>query len=235
MPSKESESHEEFKLLYIKSNLIQTPEIAVMQAQKEIAHYGARVQDMFGKVEAILGTTDSERIEQIKQDIEREEEVTDEAEISIARFLEQVSDGHLSYDSKMKVMQMLREIGEIESIGDSCYRMARTVQRRQEQGHHFDDNQQRHLNEMVALCNNALNQMNVLLSEPLEQHDLTQSYNYENSINIMRDKLKAENTQAVNDRRYDYALGTAYADLIGELEKMGDYIINVVEARFGKM
>ena len=235
LPSKESESHEEFKLLYIKSNLIQTPEIAVMQAQKEIAHYGARVQDMFGMVQSIISATGSERIDQIHQEIEREENVTDEAEISIARFLEQVSDGHLSYDSKTKVRQMLREIGEIESIGDSCYRMVRTVQRREQQGRQFDADQMQHLNEMVALCNNALTQMNVLLAEPLEHHDLTQSYDYENSINVMRDRLKAQNTQAVNDRRYDYALGTAYGDLVGELEKMGDYVINVVEARFGKM
>ena len=208
LPGKESDSTEEFKLLYIKSNLIQTPEIAVMQAQKEIAHYGKRVQDMFGMVQDLLNERDADRIEQIYQHIEREEDVTDQAEISIARFLEQVSDGHLSDDSKMKVRQMLREIGEIESIGDSCYRMARTIQRREQQGRQFDEEQQRHLGEMVGMCNNALTQMNLVLGEPLDSHDLGQSYYYENNINSMRDQLKSDNTRAVNERKYDYALGT---------------------------
>ena len=235
LPGKESDSTEEFKLLYIKSNLIQTPEIAVMQAQKEIAHYGKRVQDMFAKVQDMINERDADRIEQLHQDLEREEDVTDQAEISIARFLEQVSDGHLSDDSKMKVRQMLREIGEIESIGDSCYRMARTIQRREQQGRQFDEEQQRHLGEMVGMCNNALTQMNLVLGEPLDSHDLGQSYYYENNINSMRDQLKSDNTRAVNERKYDYALGTAYSDLVGELEKLGDYVINVVEARFGQM
>ncbi len=235
LPGKESDSNEEFKLLYIKSNLIQTPEIAVMQAQKEIAHYGKRVQDMFAKVQDMINERDADRIEQLHQDLEREEDVTDQAEISIARFLEQVSDGHLSDDSKMKVRQMLREIGEIESIGDSCYRMARTIQRREQQGRQFDEEQQRHLGEMVGMCNNALTQMNLVLGEPLDSHDLGQSYYYENNINSMRDQLKSDNTRAVNERKYDYALGTAYSDLVGELEKLGDYVINVVEARFGQM
>ena len=235
LPGKESDSTEEFKLLYIKSNLIQTPEIAVMQAQKEIAHYGRRVQDMFAKVQDMINERDADRIEQLHQDLEREEDVTDQAEISIARFLEQVSDGHLSDDSKMKVRQMLREIGEIESIGDSCYRMARTIQRREQQGRQFDEEQQRHLGEMVGMCNNALTQMNLVLGEPLDSHDLGQSYYYENNINSMRDQLKSDNTRAVNERKYDYALGTAYSDLVGELEKLGDYVINVVEARFGQM
>ena len=235
LPTKENDSKEEFKLLYIKSNLIQTPEIAVMQAQKEIAHYGIRVQEMFNRVHDMLGLQDSEQIEKMHQEIELEEDVTDQAEISIARFLEQVSDGHLSDDSKMKVRQMLREIGELESIGDSCYRMARTIHRRDQQGRQFDATQQRHLEQMVALCQGALSQMNVLLDEPRDNHDMRLSYYYENNINSMRDKLKAENTMAVNERKYDYALGTAYSDLVGELEKMGDYIINVVEARFGHM
>lgn len=235
LPDKEQDEHEAFKLLYIKANLIQTPEIAVMQAQKETAHYGKRVQELFGLVQGMLNERNSDKIEEFYQQIEREEDVTDEAEISIARFLEQVSDGHLSDESKMKVRQMLREIGEIESIGDSCYRLARTIQRRSSQGREFLDSQQQHLNEMMALCEKALNQMNIVLEERLEDHDLKQAYYYENQINTLRDQLRADNARAVDERQYDYALGTAYGDLVGELEKLGDYVINVVEARFGQM
>ena len=235
LPDKDNGEHESFKLLYIKANLIQTPEIAVMQAQKETAHYGKRVQEMFDLVQTMLNEHDGDKIEEIFQQIEREEDGTDEAEISIARFLEQVSDGHLSNESKMKVRQMLREIGEIESIGDSCFRLARTIQRRSHQGRDFNETQQQRLNEMMALCENALGQMNLVLEERLEEHDLRQAYYYENQINTLRDQLKADNAKAVDERQYDYALGTAYGDLVGELEKLGDYVVNVVEARFGQM
>ncbi|MDY6300339.1 MAG: Na/Pi cotransporter family protein [Bacteroidales bacterium] len=235
LPDKEKGEDEQFKLLYIKANLIQTPEIAVMQAQKETAHYGKRAQKMFGMIQDMLNERDSDRIEEIYQHIEQEEDVSDEAEITIARFLEQVSDGHLSDESKMKVRQMLREIGEIESIGDSCYRLARTILRRHQQGREFDERQRQHLNEMTALCDNALTQMNLVLEHRLEDLDLKQSYYYENQINTMRDKLKSDNAKAVDEHQYDYALGTAFGDLVGELEKLGDYVVNVVEARFGQM
>lgn len=235
LPDKEKGESEQFKLLYIKANLIQTPEIAVMQAQKETAHYGKRAQKMFGMIQDMLNERDSDRIEEIYQHIEQEEDVSDEAEITIARFLEQVSDGHLSDESKMKVRQMLREIGEIESIGDSCYRLARTILRRHQQGREFDERQSQHLNEMTALCDKALTQMNLVLEHRLEDLDLKQSYYYENQINTMRDKLKSDNAKAVDEHQYDYALGTAFGDLVGELEKLGDYVVNVVEARFGQM
>ena len=235
LPDKKEGEHEDFKLLYIRDNLIQTPEIAVMQAQKETAHYGKRVQEMFNLVQTMQNEHDSDKIEEIFQQIERDEDVTDQAEISIARFLEQVSDGHLSDESKMKVRQMLREIGEIESIGDSCYRLARTIQRRNHQGRDFNDDQQQNLNQMMALCEKALAQMNLVLEERLEDHDMRQSYYYENQINTLRDQFKADNAKAVDERQYDYALGTAYGDLVGELEKLGDYVVNVVEARFGQM
>jgi phosphate:Na+ symporter len=190
---------------------------------------------MFDTVQEMLNEKDSQRIEEIYQEIERKEDASDEAEINIARFLEQVSDGHLSYDTKSKIRQMLREIGELESIGDSCYRLARTIHRREQQGKTFDENQQQNLLEMMSMCDKALSQMNLVLSEPLEQHHLRETYYYENHINSMRDRLKAENVTAVNERKYDYALGTAYGDLVGELEKLGDYVVNVVEARFGQM
>ena len=235
LPDKKEGEHEDFKLLYIRDNLIQTPEIAVMQAQKETAHYGKRVQEMFNLVQTMQNEHDSDKIEEIFQQIERDEDVTDQAEISIARFLEQVSDGHLSDESKMKVRQMLREIGEVESIGDSCYRLARTIQRRNHQGRDFNDDQQQNLNQMMALCEKALAQMNLVLEERLEDHDMRQSYYYENQINTLRDQFKADNAKAVDERQYDYALGTAYGDLVGELEKLGDYVVNVVEARFGQM
>ena len=235
LPGKKDQHEESFKLLYIKANLIQTPEIAILQAQKETAHFGQRMEQMFGIVHNMLNEKDKNRREDIYQDIEREEDVSDEAEIAIARFLEQVSEGHLSDDSKVKIRQMLKEIGELESIGDSCYRLARTINRRDQQGKEFDTEQHQHLTEMMSLCHQALARMNEVLSKRIETQDIRETYHYENKINAMRDRLKADNVTAVNERKYDYAQGTAYSDLVGELEKLGDYVVNVVEARFGQM
>ena len=233
-PKQEAKS-EAFKLLYIKANLIQTPEIAVLQAQKETAHMGERTQEMFGMVRQMLKAEGTEQIEKCFTDIEREEDVTDEAEIVIARYLEQVSDGHLSDSTKMKIRQMLREIGELESIGDSCYRLARTMNRCGQQQLRFTPLMNSQIIEMMALCEKALTQMNTLLRDSIDNHDLKATYYYENNINTMRDRLKDANVRAVNERQYDYALGTAFNDMVGELEKLGDYIVNVAEARFGQM
>ncbi len=235
LPDKGDGNEEHFKLQYIKSHLIQTPEIAILQAQKETAHYGQEVQQMFGLVKDMMQVNDSDKLEEIFREIEKEEDSSDEAEINIARFLEQVSDGHLSDDSKNKTRQLLREIGELESIGDSCFRLGRTICRRDEQGKAFDEQQQSRLFEMMSLCEEALTQMNQVLNEPIDQHDIRQTYYYENKINNMRDTLKNWNINAVNDHQYDYAVGTAFGDLVGELEKLGDYIVNVVEARFGQL
>jgi phosphate:Na+ symporter len=235
LPNKHEPVHESFKLQYIKSNLIQTPEIAVLQAQKETAHYGRRVQQMFAMVREMLLEKDEDNIQLKFEDIEREEQVTDEAEIVIARFLEQVSEGHLSDDSKMKTRQMFREIGELESIGDSCYRLARTMHHRGQLGNQLDEMLIERIQQMMSICDKALTQMNTVLADPLEDNELRQTYYYENILNKMRDDFKADNMRAVNDKQYGYSIGTTFGDLVGELEKLGDYVVNVVEARFGTM
>ena len=235
LPDKGNANQEHFKLQYIKANLIQTPEIAILQAQKEVAHYGQEMQQMFQLIKEMLLAEDDNRRKEIFDIIEKEEDSSDEAEITIARFIEQVADGHLSDDSKTKTRQLLREIGELESIGDSCYRLARTIYRRDQLGKTFDSDQQGKLIDMISLCHLALQQMNTVLSKPINEQDIRETYFHENRITDMRDSLRAWNINAVNDREYDYATGTAFGDLVGELEKLGDYIVNVVEARFGEM
>ena len=235
LPDKGNANQEHFKLQYIKANLIQTPEIAILQAQKEVAYYGQEMQEMFQLIKEMLLAEDDNRRKEIFDIIEKEEDSSDEAEITIARFIEQVADGHLSDDSKTKTRQLLREIGELESIGDSCYRLARTIYRRDQLGKTFDSDQQGKLIDMISLCHLALQQMNTVLSKPINEQDIRETYFHENRINDMRDSLRAWNINAVNDREYDYATGTAFGDLVGELEKLGDYIVNVVEARFGEM
>ena len=144
-----------------------------------------------------------------------------------------MSEDHVSDATKHKIRQMMREVGELESIGDACYNLARTFKRKQESGKRLTAHQQQQLDTMMVLCDDALTQMNIIMSGHRNEHDIRDTYKIENDINQMRDRLKAGNIHAVNNHEYDYALGTIFADLISECEKLGDYVVNVVQARFG--
>jgi phosphate:Na+ symporter len=230
----EARQEEEFRLQYIQANLMQTPEISVLQAQKETAHFGQRVQQMFGMVRKLLEEQDDDKFQQLYNKVAHQEDITDKMEIEIARYLEQVSNNHLSDITKQKVRQMLREISELESIGDACYNLARTLNRRHESGKDFTPALYDKLRRMMQLTDEALTQMNNVMTGHSREHDIRDTYRIENDINQLRQQLKAENVKAVNDHDYDYAIGTMYTDMVGECEKLGDYVVNVVQARFGK-
>ena len=232
LPKKE-EPKEELRLQYIQGNLIQTPEIAVLQAQKETAQFGQRVQRMFGMVSQLLEEKDDKPFTELYRQIEHQEDLTDQIEIEIARYLEQVSNGHVSDETKVKIRQMMREISELESIGDACFNLARTMYRRQESGKVMTEQQMENLKAMTNLCNEALTQMNLVLSGHRRHRDIRETFRIENDINQKRQFLKSDNIRAVNDKEYDYVLGTMFGDLVSEYEKLGDYVVNVVQARLG--
>lgn len=234
LPDKAQPAQEEFRLRYIQANLMQTPEISVLQAQKETGHFAQRVQQMFGLVRSLLEEEDDEAFAATFKKVEQQEDITDKMEIEIARYLEQVSDNHLSDITKMKVRQMLREISELESIGDACYNLARTLNRRHESGLDFTPERYDQLRQMMQYADDALTQMNVVMTGHSHEHDIRDTYRIENDINQLRQRLKADNVRAVNNKEYDYAIGTMFNDIINECEKLGDYVVNVVQARFGK-
>ena len=234
LPDKPQPEQEELYLKYIESNLIQTPEIAVLQAQKETAYFTQRMQQMFVKVRQLFDEKDATAFRHLFSQIENQEDLTDRMELEIARFLEQVSENHLSDESKVKVRQMLREVGELESIGDACYNLARTMNRLHESGKALKGAQRNQLIALMTLCNDALTQMVTVMSNHRHDHDIRETYRIENEINLMRQQLRNENIRAVNEREYDYVIDTIYIDLINECEKLGDYVVNVVEARFGR-
>ena len=233
LPEKEEAGRQELHLQYIQANLVQTPEIAVLQAQKETAHFAERMQQMFAQVRSLAKEDDEKQFDSIFQQIEQQEDHADQTELAIARYMEQVSEDHLSDETKQKIRQMMREVGELESIGDACYKLARTIKRKQESGKRLTTHLQQQLDDMMTLCDNALTQMNMIMKGHRNEHDIRDTYRIENDINQMRDRLKVGNIRAVNDHEYDYALGTIFADLISECEKLGDYVVNVVQARFG--
>ena len=232
--SKVSEEEEESRLHYIQSGIIKTPEIAVLQAQKEIGVFGIRMQRMFGMAQELLEEKNTEKFTKLYSRIEKYEGISDNMEIEIARYLEQVGDAHLSDETKWKIRQMLRQISELESIGDACFNLARTMNRRMLSNQNFTAHQYEELRSIMKLVDDSLTQMNHTLSGRREEQDINETFRIENDINETRNRLKNDNIQAINDHQYDYAIGTMYTDLVGECEKLGDYVVNVVQARFGK-
>ena len=155
-------------------------------------------------------------------------------ELEIAKYLDSVSDAHLSDDTKAKIRAMLREISELESIGDACYNMARTISRKYNgKQDHFTEKQYDHIHQMMGLTDQSLTQMNALMGGRKETFDVNRSFNIEHEINNFRNQLKSQNISDINNHEYTYAVGTIYMDLINECEKLGDYVVNVVEARMG--
>lgn len=231
---KKTEEEEEFRLTYIGGDsIMKTPELSVLEAQKEIQSYAKRTQRMFSFVRELLDVKDSADFSKRFSRIEKYESISDNMEIEIAKYLDSVSGGHLSDETKAKIRTMLREISEIESIGDSCYNIARTLNRKMSGKEEFTDNQYKHLAQMLQLTNDSLTQMNVLLGGRKDQYDINRSFNIENEINNFRNQLKSQNINDMTNHEYTYAIGTMYMDIISECEKLGDYVINVVEARMG--
>lgn len=228
--SKKNTEDEESKLNFITGGILATPELSVLEARKEIQLFAERIQRMFGMVADLLNETNDEKFVKIFTRIEKYERITDNMEHEIAKYLDEVSDNHLSDETKGKIRAMLREISELESIGDSCYNLARTINRKKINNESFNDKQLNHISQMLNLTNNAITQMSVVLAGRKDTLDINRSINIENEINNYRDQLRAQNITDVNNHVYTYATGTLYMDIVCECEKLGDYVINVVEA-----
>ena len=230
---KKNAAEDDFRLRFIQTGIMKTPEISVLEAQKEIHSFAERIQRMFGMVKELLGETNEDKFVKLFTRIEKYEGISDNMEIEIAKYLDQVSDSHLSDETKAKIRAMLREISEIESIGDSCYNIARTLNRRIKGKEDFIPSQYEHMHQMMELTDQALTQMNITLVGHKVDNDANLSFNIENEINNYRNQLKSQNINDVNNHLYTYAIGTMYMDIVQECEKLGDYVVNVVEARMG--
>ena len=232
-PKKVNEE-EDFRLNFITSGIMKTPELSVLNAQNEIVSFSERMQRMFGMVRELLLEKDEAKFTKLFTRIEKYESISDNMELEIAKYLDEIGDAHLSDDTKAKMRAMLREISELESIGDSCYNIARTITRKvQNKQDHFTEKQYEHMHQMMELTDNALTQMNVLMGGRKDAYNVNRSFNIENEINNYRDQLKSQNIYDVNNHVYSYGVGTIYMDIISECEKLADYVVNVVEARMG--
>ena len=225
------EEDEEPRLRFITGGMLSTAELSILQARKEIHLFAERTHRMFGMVQVLLHTDKDDDFNKVFSRVEKYENISDNMELEIANYLNQVSEGRLSSESKLQIRAMLREVTEIESIGDSCYNLARTINRKRQTNQDFTEKQYEHIHFMMKLTNDALEQMIVVVEKP-EHHsiDVNKSFNIENEINNYRNQLKNQNILDVNNKEYDYQMGVYYMDIIAECEKLGDYVVNVVEA-----
>ncbi|MCR5180015.1 MAG: Na/Pi cotransporter family protein [Bacteroidaceae bacterium] len=231
---KNVEEEEDFRLHFITSGIMKTPELSVFEAHKEIEDFSDRMQRMFGMVRELLTEKDEAKFTKLFERIEKYENISDNMELEIANYLDQISDAHLSDETKAKIRAMLREVSELESIGDSCYNMARAISRKfHGKEDHFNEKQYHQLHQMMLLTDEALSLMNQLMRGRKENFDIQRTINTENEINNFRSQLKQQNIVDVNNHEYTYAEGTLYMDLVNECEKLADYVLNVVEARMG--
>lgn len=223
---------EEFQLKYISGGMLSTSELSLLQVKKEIQVYAERTHRMFGMVRDLLHTKEgSEEYSKLYSRIEKYEQISDRMELEIANYLNKVADGRLSYEGKLQITAMLTMVTEIESMGDSCYHLARTLIRKQEAKTQFTDEIVSNIDTIFKLVDDAINNMmQILPQKELEESDLNRTYNKETEINNFRNVLRITNIENVNAKKYEYQAGTFYMDLVEEAEKLADYIVNVVEA-----
>ena len=225
------EEDEEPRLRFITGGMLSTAELSILQARKEIHLFAERTHRMFGMVQDLMHTEKDDDFNKLFSRVEKYENISDNMELEIANYLNQVSEGRLSSESKLQIRAMLREVTEIESIGDSCYNLARTINRKRQTNQDFTEKQYEHIHFMMKLTDDALAQMIVVVEKPEHQSiDINKSFNIENEINNYRNQLKNQNILDVNHKEYDYQMGVYYMDIIAECEKLGDYVVNVVEA-----
>lgn len=222
---------EEYRLRYITGGMLSTSELSILQAHKEISLFAERTSRMFNMVKELFYEKDENTFLKTYSRVEKYESISDRMEVEIANYLTQVSEGRLSSESKEEIRIMLRAVSEIESIADSCNNLARSIKRRNEFKSTFTPQQNEHLDRMFELVSKALTRMTYILSKNEATHeDINPSYNVENEINNYRNQLKSRNIEDINNKQYQYQDGVYYMDMVSESEKLGDYVLNVVQA-----
>lgn len=223
---------EEFQLKFISRGLLNASELNITQAQREIVVYAQRIDKMLDMVHTLVHTKNgTEPFNKLFSRVEKYEEISDRMEIEIANYLNKVVDGRLSYEGKLRVSSMLSIVTEIESIADSCYNISRTLIRKEEAHAHFTDEIYTNIDTMFKYITEAMKNMIAVLEvmENVHEADLLRNYNKEREINNYRNLLRTENIENINQKKYEYQSGIFYMDIICEAEKLGDYIINVIE------
>ncbi len=228
---KKKATDEEFQLRYISTGMLSTSELSLIQAWNEIKSYGLRTQKMFAITRSFYAQGNENEGVKLFTRLQKYESISDRMEVEIARYLTKVADGRLSDNSKHQIQKMLRVVSEIESVSDGCFNIARTIVRKNENNSVYTKEMDAHIQLMMNLVDKALqNMLDALENDDVSDDELNRSLNTENEINNLRNQLKTQNILDVNAKKYEYQESVTYMDIITECEKMGDYIINIVEA-----
>ena len=221
---------EEFRLKFIDSSLFSTGEIAIVQAKKEIALFGERIEKMFSFVQTMMHEKESKKIDKLMLRVAKYEEITDSLEVEIAEYLTKISEGEISRDSSKKIRAMLKMVDDMESVGDAVYQLSKVVERLRQYKTDFTDNQMKDIMEMYSLVADALAEMNHSLSIDFTEVDASKSHQLELSINEKRNKLRQQHFDDLKEKKYKHKVGSYYRDMYSICERVGDYIINISEA-----
>jgi len=224
------EDDEEFRLKFIDSSLFSTSEIGIVQAKKEIAIFGKRIEKMFGFVQTMLSEKDSKKFNRLLVKVAKYEEITDSLEVEIAEYLTKISEGEISRDSSKKIRAMLKIVDDMESVGDAIYQLSKVLERLGQSKSDFTDEQMKHIREMLDLVTNAFKEMNSNLDKEFSEVDLKQANVIEVHINEMRNSLRQGHFEDLKAKKYKHKIGSYYRDIYSISERLGDYIINVNEA-----
>lgn len=231
VPSRKTED-EEFQLKFISTGLVSASELNLSQAEKEIVVFGERVRRMIGMAQELVHTKEgTDEFTKRFSRLEKYEEISDRMEIEIAHYLNRCAEGRLSNEGKMHIAAMLSIVSEIESIADCCYGTGKILLRKHESNAEFNKDIYDNVDNMFVQVQSAMDNMLKLLGdiEHVRESDIIASYNRERELNNMRNQLRGENVNNINNRVYEYQSGIYYMDLVSDVERMGDYIINVVD------
>ncbi|MFH8141861.1 MAG: Na/Pi cotransporter family protein [Muribaculaceae bacterium] len=223
---------DEFQLKFISGGILSASELNISQAEKEISVFAERVSRMLPMAKELITTKDgSDDFNKVYSRLEKYEEISDRMEIEIANYLNRCAEGRLSNESKRRIAAMLSIDSEIESIADCALGVGKILLRKQQSAVQFNDEIYRNIETMFSYVQKAVDNMLVLLNnlEHQKESAIIVSYNCEREINNLRNQLRTNNIENINERHYEYQSGIYYMDIISTMEKMGDYIINVVD------
>ncbi len=219
-----------YRLKYIDSTVLSTSELSLFQARKEVKHLALRARQMFDIIPKMLMEKRLKKYDQLYQFILKNEDMVDDMEIEIAKYLTSLSDGKLSDKSNRQVRALLKIIDDLESIGDQCNSMARIIDAKNKQNAYFTQDLRDNLNELFNAVDHAFGIMLSNLEGDKSPPNLNEAKAAEEVINRLRNRIREEHILNINAGKYPYQTGTYYSELFTLSEKIGDYIINVSEA-----
>ena len=231
-PQAGDDDDEEFILQYISTGILSTAELSILQAEKEVEVYAGRARKMFGFVKKMTNMDhNSKKFIKLYNRVEKYEDICDQMEVEIGSYLSKVSEGRLSHQSKEHIRAILRSVSEIESIADSSANIGRHLKRKMEANAVFEESLLANINSMYDLLDKAFENMQLMLkNQKISEKELHESQSLESAINDKRNTLKRKNVEDLNNNQYSYQNGVFYMDITSECERMGDYIINVIES-----